>query len=131
MMKLNSVRGLLATALVAVLLCGCTYTSISNLTPSRYPKNTDGLYLFQVEWDSNQQSLKRDTLKPYVVIGTESYPLQKTPMMKNRWEAMVPIPGDKPVVNYRYKFDYEYLGIPARRPNSKLSDPYQIQIQEK
>ena len=130
-MKLLSVLGRIVATGMVLVLSGCTTTSIHNLTPSRYPRHQDGLYLFQVEWQSNQQSLRKDTLKPYVVIGTESYPLQRTPMLQNRWEAMVPLPAEQPVVNYRFKFDYEYLSIPARRPNSKLSAPYQLQIQPK
>lgn len=130
-MNKTTVRALLTLAFACSFLTGCTYTSITNLTPSRYPRNADGLYPFQVEWASNQQSLQRDSLKPSVIIGMETYPLQPTPMLKNRWEALVPVPADKAVVNYRYKFDYDYLGVPARRPNSKLSAPYQLQIQEK
>lgn len=128
-MKKASVRLLLPLLALSTLFAGCTSTTITNLTPSRYPKNPNGLYPFHVEWRSNQQSLRKESLKPYVVIGMESYPMQPTPLLKNRWETLIPVPSDKPVVNYRFKFDYEYKSIPVRRPNSKLSQPYQLQIQ--
>jgi hypothetical protein len=38
---------------------------------------------------------------------------------------------DKDLVHYRYKFDYEYLSIPQRKGNSKLSSPYALKIVEK
>jgi hypothetical protein len=118
-------------ALVALLLAGCTSTTITNLTPSRVPRNANGLYPFQAAWKSNQQSLRQESIKPYVVIGLDSYPMQPTPLVKKRWETLVPVPADKTVVNYRFKFDYEYNSIPIPRPNSKLSTPYQLQVLEK
>ena len=116
--------------LLPCLLAGCT-TTITNLTPSRQVRNTTGLYPFEVAWESSQQSLRKESLKPYVVIGLESYPMQATPMIKNRWETLVPVLADKEIVNYHFKFDYEYNAIPVPRQNSKLSRPYQLQILEK
>ena len=48
-----------------------------------------------------------------------------------RWETLVPIARDKDSVIYRYKFDFEYQGFPARQPDSKLSKGYQLFILEK
>lgn len=118
-------------ALASLLLAGCTSTTITNLTPSRLPRNANGLYPFQAAWKSNQQSVRPESIKPYVMIGLDSYPMQPTPLVKNRWETLVPIPADKTVVNYRFKFDYDYNSIPVPRPNSKLSTPYQLQVLEK
>jgi hypothetical protein len=57
--------------------------------------------------------------------------MQRTPMLTNRWETLVPIPADKDSAIYRYKFDYEYLGFGAREQDSKLSKVYQLFILEK
>ena len=116
--------------LLPCLLAGCT-TTISNLTPTRQARNTTGLYPFEVAWQSSQQSLRKESIKPYVMIGMESYPMQPTPIIKNRWETLVPIPAGKDIVNYRFKFDYEYNAIPVPRQNSKMSPSYQLQILEK
>jgi hypothetical protein len=59
------------------------------------------------------------------------YPMQPTPMVKNRWETMIPVPADQNMLNYRYKFDFEYYSIPNRRQNSKLSEPFQLKVLEK
>ena len=128
-MKKASIRLLLPLLAIATLLAGCTSTSITNLTPSRYPRNPNGLYPFHVELKSNQQSLRRESIKPFVVIGMDAYPMQPTAMMKHRWETLVPVAADKPVVNYKFKFDYDYNSIPIRRPNSKMSQPFQLHIQ--
>ena len=109
----------LSLGLLSLLLAGCTTTTVTNLTPSQQPRNSTGLYPFEAILDSNQQS------------GAESYPMRRTSLMKNRWEAIVPIPGDKEFVNYQYKFDYEYRSIPNHRPNSKMSSAYQLQILKK
>jgi hypothetical protein len=57
--------------------------------------------------------------------------MQRTPLLTNRWETLVPITTDKDSVIYRYKFDYEYQGFAARQPDSKLSKVYQLFIIEK
>ena len=121
----------LPLALLPLLLVGCTTSAISNLTPSHLPRKDNGQYAFGVEWTSRQQSLIKDSIKPYVIIGLDQYPMQRTPLLTNRWETLVPIPTDKDSVIYRYKFDYEYQGFPARHPESKLSKVYQLFILEK
>lgn len=118
-----------ATACAALLLTGCATTTITNLTPSKVERNSSGLYQFEVALETRQQSLRQESLQPYVLIGLESYPMQPTPVLKNRWETLVPIPADESVVHYRYKFDYEYNSIPQRRKSSLLSAPYRLQIE--
>jgi len=121
----------LPLVLLPLLLVGCGTTAITNLTPSRLPRKDNGQYAFGVEWASRQQSLIKDSIKPYVIIGLDQYPMERTPLLTNRWETLVPIPTDKDSVIYRYKFDYEYQGFPARHPESKLSKVYQLFILEK
>lgn len=124
-MKLSRSAALLS---VALLLTGCS-TTITNLTPSQLPRNQQGLYPFEVAMDTTQASIKEDTIKPYVMIGLEKYPMEPTPMLKNRWEALVPIPASTNVVYYRYKFDYRYDRIPEPGESSRLSpQTYQLRI---
>ena len=112
--------------LVPLLFVGCS--TITNLTPSQQPRNSTGLYPVEVKWDSRQQSIRQQSLEPSVMIGHESYSMRKTPLMKNRWETLIPVPADKNEVNYRFKFDYEYNAIPQPRPDSRLSPEYKLRI---
>jgi len=113
---------------LASLVAGCTAPSIINLTASRLPRKENGLYAFEAEWSSRQQSLVKESMKAYVVVGFEHYEMQRVPMLTNRWETLVPIPADKNALSYHYKFDYEYLAIPHRQPNSAASKTYQLLI---
>ena len=117
--------------LLSWMLVGCGTTAITNLTPSRLPRKDNGQYPFGVEWSSRKQSLIKDSIKAYVVIGLDQYPMQRTPLLTNRWETLVPIAADKDSVIYRYKFDYEYLGFSNRKLDSKLSKYYQLFILDK
>ena len=119
----------LALTPICLLLAGCT-ASLTNLTPRQATRNANGLYPVEVMWQSQQGNLVNESIKGYVVVGQDAYPMQRSPMLTNRWEAVLPVPGDKDVVNYRYKFDYEYRTIPVHRPSSRLSEPYQMQIIE-
>ncbi len=121
----------LPCVLCAFLLIGCGTTAITNLTPSRLPRKDNGQYAFSVEWASRQQSLIKDSIKAYVVVGLDQYPMQRTPLLTNRWETLVPIPADKDSAIYRYKFDYEYRGFAAREADSKMSKVYHLFILEK
>jgi hypothetical protein len=120
-------RKILLLGMLIGLTSGCR-TTLTNLTPSQVGRNNTGLYPFEVVWDTTQQSVREETLKASVVLGDEVYPMQRTPKLNNRWEAFIPISTDKSVINYRYRFDYEYLSIPNRRQNSRLSPQYQLQI---
>ena len=117
--------------LLPLLLAGCATTTITNLTPSRQVRKENGQYPFEVELRSRQQSLVKDSIKAYIVIGLDQFPMQRVPMLTNRWETLVPITADKDVITYRYRFDYEYRGIPAHRPDNAQSKHYQLFILDK
>src|SRR6185436_16269881 len=90
--------------LPVLLLAGCT-TTLTNLTATSQPRNPKDLYLIEYEWDTTQQTVKPDTIQPFVVVGFDSYEMRQTPKMTNRWEALVPVPQDKDVLVYRFKVD--------------------------
>jgi hypothetical protein len=116
--------------LSSLLFAGCT-TTITNLTPSTEKRNANGLYPVEVELDTRDRGIRQDTLKPYVLVGTRSYPMRPTLMLKNRWETLVPVPADQEYVNYRFKFNYDRRSIPKPHPGSKLSQDFQLQILDK
>jgi hypothetical protein len=51
--------------------------------------------------------------------------------MTNRWEALIPVPAGQNLIHYRFKFDYMVNRIPTPKPDSKLSQEYTLQIDEK
>jgi hypothetical protein len=109
------------------LATGCS-TTITNLTPRQAPRNAKNLYPFEVSLDTTQQSVKDDTVKAYVLVGSDSFPMQRTPLLSNRWETLVPAPAGSNFIYYRYKFDYLYRGIPSPKPGSLLSPPYKLEL---
>ena len=121
-----NLKRFLPLLLFPCLLAGCTTSAITNLTPSRLPRKDNGQYQFTVEWTSRQQSLVRDSIKAFVIVGLDQYPMERTPLLTNRWETLVPVPADQDIVTYRYKFDYEYRGFPTHELDSKLSRYYQL-----
>lgn len=123
-----SVKKLLPTLLLPVLLVGCT--SITNLTPTQQTRNAAGLYPVEIAWESKRATIVKDTIAPVVQIGFESYPMRQTPLLKNRWETLIPVPVGTNYVNYRVRVDFEYNDFPARRVDSKLSQGYQLRIKD-
>ncbi len=120
-------KKILPLGLIPLLLAGCS-TAISNLTPGQLNRSATGMYPFEVAWDSTEQCIVKDSIVPYVYVEWQRYPMQPTPLLKNRWEALVPIPANTDYVNYHYKFDYQYRSIPVVRSNSVNSKPYQLHI---
>ena len=118
----------LAVIALPLLLLGCVSNTLTNLTATSQPKNPKNLYLIEYQWDSNEQALVPDSIKPYVLVGFDSYEMQKTPKMTNRWEVLIPVPPDKDSVIYRFKVDSEYLGFGERRKSSKSSPEYKLYI---
>jgi hypothetical protein len=123
-----SMKPILSLLAASLLFTGCATSTITNLTPSHQMRNSENLYPVEAAFDTREKALQKDTLQPYVIIGFDAYPMEPTPLLDNRWETLIPVPPNANTVNYRYKFDYEYLSVPERRKSSKLSPTYQLQI---
>jgi hypothetical protein len=119
---------IVVVSLLLLAVTGCSTTTITNLTPSRLPRKDNDQYTFEVDYNTRQQSLIRESMQGYIIVGGERYPMQRVPMLHNRWEGIVPIPADQDVVTYRYRFDYQYRAIPDLRRDSVESKYYQLFI---
>jgi hypothetical protein len=115
--------------LLPVLLAGCT--SITNLSPSQFPRDPSGLYRVEAAWKSNRQAVLPDSFQPVVVIGFDTYPMRPVPVVVDRWEALIPVPADKNFVLYRFKFDYDVNSISQPHADSLMSPEYTLKITEK
>lgn len=114
--------------LPALLLTGCAAT-FTRLTPLEQPRNPNNLYPVEVAFNSQQQSLRWETIQPYVLINGELYPMRSVPLMQNRWEGFVPVPPGVNSVTYRFKFDYKYNHFGSKpKQNSAFSPEYKLTV---
>ena len=113
-----------------LLLAGCA-TTITNLTPHQQVRNAENLYQVEAALDSSQQTLRWNTIRPEIVLGTDFYKMRPTPLMKNRWEGLVPVPPGTNLVHYRYKFNFMYTGMGKTESDSALSPDYTLRILDK
>jgi hypothetical protein len=123
---MQTLNRLLLISLLGVMLTSCATTTITNLTPSRLPRKDNDQYRVEVEYYTRQESLVKDSMKAYVMVGDNKYAMQRTPMLPDRWETLVPIAKDQTVLTYRFRFEYEYKAIPTRRSESKETKFYQL-----
>jgi len=119
------------TAVCALVFAGCVSSRITNLTTTRQPRNASGVYPVEFVWDSNQSSIIDSSIKPYVVIGTEFYPMRPSIGIGNRWETVIPVPADKTFTVYHFKVDYHYRGFGNPEKSSRLSNSYRLDIVDK
>ena len=119
----------LVLALSMAALCGCS--SITNLTPTRYPRSETGYYRVEAEWRSNQQTVRGDSFQPQVVVGFDKYPMRAVPMVQDRWEAYVPGKPSQNEIVYHFQFDYLKNAFSQPQPDSKQSAEYTLKIVEK
>jgi|SRR5208283_3632121 len=111
-----------------LLLAGCA-AQFTRLTPLQQPRNPNNLYPVEVAFNSQQQSLRWETIQPYVVADGQTYPLRPVPLVQNRWEGFVPVPAGVNGVNYRFKFDYKYNAVGSTpKSNSAFSPVYRLSI---
>jgi len=119
---------LLILALPVLLLAGCA-TSFTNLSSSIQTRNSNNFYPVEVAFNSTQQSLRWDSIHPYVLVNGQLYEMHPTPLMTNRWEGFVPVPPADDSVNFRYKFDFQYYTFGSEpKPDSAYSPPYYLKI---
>ncbi len=114
--------------LPVLLLAGCATGTFTRVTPTEQPRNTNNLYPVEVIFNSQQQTLRWDSIKPYVVANGQPYPLRPVPMLNNRWEGLVPVPPTENTVKFRFKFDYLYNAFGQPKPNSESSPSYTLKV---
>lgn len=114
--------------LLPIFLVSCADTTITNLTPTTYSRDPSGQYMVQMQIDTTQQTLIPTSVSPSVVIGFDSIPMRPTKKSANRFEAFVPIPGDKSSITYHFKVDYEYKRFGKPGKGSMLSQEYELKI---
>jgi hypothetical protein len=117
-------------SLPLLFLAGCT-SVFTNLTPQTQVRNTNNLYTVEVAMTSRQQTLRWDSIKPQILLGTETFPMRPTLLMTNRWEGLIPVSPGTNLVHYRYKFDFQYNAMGPARPDSALSPEYSLRILDK
>ena len=123
-------KKILPLLILPLLLGGCAAT-LTNLTPKQQIRNANNLYPVEVALSSHQQTMRWSSIRPQIIVGTESYPMRLTPLMTNRWETLVPIPATTKEITYRYKMDFKYnvFGGPPK-PDSRISPEYTLRIIE-
>ena len=118
----------LMAAVLALVLTGCATSRITNLTTTRQPRNPSGVYPVEFVWDSNQQTIIDGSIKPYVIVGADSYPMRAALDIRNRWETVIPVPADKQNVLYHFKVDYQCRAFGKAEKSSRLSPSYRLDI---
>jgi hypothetical protein len=114
---------------VLMLAAGCATSSFTRLTPGQQPRNPDNLYPVEAAFDSAQQSLRWDSIQAYVVVNGQPLPMRRVPLVKDRWEGLIPLPAGANSVNYRFKFDFLYNNFgSAPKPNSVSSKMYTLKV---
>lgn len=111
-----------------LLMAGCTTATFTNLTPQQQVRTTNNLYNVEVSLNTRQQTLRWDSIQPKIVVGNNFYPMHPTPLMTNRWEGLVPVPPDKNITSYHYKFDFEYNRMGKPGNDSAVSPEYSLKV---
>jgi hypothetical protein len=121
-------KKLMALCLLSTWLVGCVHNTVTNLTATTQPRDPTGQYRVEYEWDSTQQTVLPNSIKPVVVVGFDTYEMKRVLNTSNRWEAFVPVPKDKDQIVYQFKVDYEYSRFGKPGKASKLSPQYKLTV---
>jgi len=105
-----------------------TVNTMTNLTPSRLPRKDNGQYMFSVAFDTRQRTIIKESIQAAVIIGERVYTMERTPLVPSRWETLIPVPEDQRLVNYRYRFQYDYKAVPEIKTMVVDSKDYQLQF---
>lgn len=125
-MLMSKINKLCLLLLLPAVLAGCT--SITNLTPTQYPRDPLGYYRVEAMWKSKQRVIRPDSFKPLVVVNFQTYPMQPVKKVEDRWEAYIPVPPEKDFVRFHYKFDFLEDAFHRPKADSLMSAPYQFSI---
>ena len=119
----------LPVLLSSLLLAGCA-TQLTNLTPQQQRRNANNLYPVEVSFNTRQETVRWQSIRPQIVVGSEFYPMRPTLLMTNRWEGFLPVPRGTSQVRYHYKFDFQYNQMGKPGSDTALSPVYTLRILE-
>lgn len=119
----------LPVLLLPLLLAGCA-TQLTNLTPQQQHRNANNLYPVEVSFNTRQETVRWQSIRPQIVVGPEAYPMRPTPLMTNRWEGLVPVPAGVNAVRYHYKLDFQFNKMGKPGNDTALSREYTLRILE-
>jgi hypothetical protein len=119
----------LPVLLLPLLLAGCA-SQLTNLTPQQQHRNANNLYPVEVSFNTRQETVRWQSIRPQIVVGSEFYPMRATPLMTNRWEGLLPVPQGTSRIKYHYKFDFEYNKMGKPGNDTALSHEYILHILE-
>jgi hypothetical protein len=115
--------------LPVLLLAGCATGTFTRLTPTVEPRNSDNLYPVEASFDSDQQSLRWESVRAYVLVNGKAVPMRRVPMVKHRWEGVIQAPPGASMITYRFKFDYLFNVFGSQpQPNSVVSKIYTLKV---
>ena len=112
---------------LSLLLAGCA-SQLTNLTPPQQTHNPDNQYRLEVAFNSRQETIRWQSIKPKIVVGSESYDMRPTPLMTNRWEGYIPVPPGTTAIRYHYKFDFDYNRMGKPGSDTAVSPEYSLRI---
>jgi hypothetical protein len=112
---------------LSLLLAGCA-SQLTNLTPQQQSRNAINLYPVEVSFNSRQETIRWQSIKPKIAVGSEYYDMRPTPLMTNRWEGLIPVPTGTSEIRYRYKLDFDYNRMGKPGADTALSREYTLHI---
>lgn len=113
-----------------LLLAGCTHTTLTNLTLGTVPRNASGFYPVEIIWENNENMLRPESIQPVVIVGTNLFPMKRTPLVTNRWQTLVPASAKSSELRYRVKVNWMYNAVPVPAGNSQLSQEFMLRIEK-
>ena len=121
-------KKMLLISTAALLVSGCA--SVTNLTPSQVPRDESGLYPFEMIFNTKATSVAHDSVQTLFNAGWRADPDGAHSAFDQSLEVLAPIPAGKELVNYQYKVNYQWKDLGKRKENSKLSEPFELRIQD-
>lgn len=125
---MQMLKKILMPALLVALMAGCATSLITNLTPTQVPRNPTGQYLVEMKLDTTQQTLRVDSVTPYVMVGLNEYKMRPTLKMTNRFETYVTVPPGQDSIVYHFKVNYLYNRFGKPGEASMQSSDYKLTI---
>ena len=112
---------------LSLLLAGCA-SQLTNLTPQQQTRKANNLYPVEVAFNSRQETIRWQSIKPKIVVGSELFDMRPTPLMTNRWEGLIPVPPGTRAIRYHYKLDFEFNRMGKPGSDTALSPEYTLRI---
>lgn len=120
----------LGVALLAglILLPGCGYITLSNLTPASMPENPSQIYTFSLRFVHRSHTIPKSSVVAQVIIDGKNHVMKQSPLGEGIYDFEYHLPPGRDEIAYYFLVNYGVEGNGVLTPREAYTEVSRVKI---